>query len=157
MKQQGVTLIEMMIVVVVIALLALAASPFTGAWVKEADITKTLAILEQSVGSAKASALRNPTGEQGQNPVVALCVVERDLRLVAAAAIGDCPAAGALWSARLPAGVTITTNAQAWTCSCFTNRGLLTTAEASCNACSSSLVFTVSAGANIEPTTLTIH
>ncbi|MDZ4262823.1 MAG: prepilin-type N-terminal cleavage/methylation domain-containing protein [Pseudomonadota bacterium] len=155
MRQAGLSMIELMIVILLIGLLALAASPFTGAWVQGANVNKTLALLEQAVGSAKASALRNAAGIRGQDAAIALCLSNRDLRLVPAAAVANCAAPAALWSAQVPTGVQVKIAAADWTCSCFTNRGLLTTTDASCNACGSSLEFTVAAGGESE--TLTIY
>lgn len=154
MKQTGVSLIEMMVVLLIIGLLAVAASPFTSAWVQGAEVNKTLALLEQAVGGAKANALRNPTGIQGQDAASALCLSGRDLRLVPAASLANCPAAVALWSAQVPANVTIKVADADWSCSCFTNRGLLATTDDNCGACAGSLAFTVAAGSESETLTM---
>jgi len=154
MRQTGVSMVELMIVVLLIGLLALAASPFTSAWIQGANVNKTLAMLEQAVGSAKAGALRNTAGIRGQDAAIALCKSDRDLRLVPAAAVANCDAAAALWSGVVPEGVQINIAAVDWRCSCFTNRGLLTITDASCNACGTSLAFTVTAGDESETLTL---
>lgn len=164
MKQTGMTLIEMMIVVLLIGLLALAASPFSSAWVKSADVSKTLAALEQAVGSAKATALRNATAVQGDVAASALCLADNKLQLVttvAGAAEINCNAVAAdavLWSTAIPQGVDIKwgeLGVSDWTCSCFTNKGLLSATAANCNTCATNLTFTVSSGAESE--TLNIY
>lgn len=148
------TLIEMMIVVLLIGLLALAASPFTNAWVQTADKSKTLSLLEQAVGSAKATALRNKAAVKGDVASSALCLANNKLQLVAALAPDtaiNCAAVSAnavLWSTDVSPAIAITQGATAtpWTCSCFTNKGLLTSTAANCNSCGTTLEFTVSIG-----------
>ena len=156
------TLIEMMIVVLLVGLLALAASPFTSAWVNSADVNKTFAALEQAVGNAKAAALRNPAAVQGDVAASALCLADNKLQLVTAVAGAiDCSAVAAdsvLWSTAIPQSVAIKfgdLGASSWTCSCFTNKGLLSVTAANCNACNPSLTFQVSSGAENE--TLNIY
>ena len=154
------TLIEVMIVVLLIGLLSLAASPFTSAWVKSSDVSKTLAALEQAVGSAKATALRNQAGVQGNTTAGALCLNDRTLQLVTAVAgegavnCNAVPAAAVLWSTQLPESVSIKLGAADWTCSCFTNKGLLSSAAVNCNSCGTNLTFTVTSGAESETLSL---
>ncbi len=158
MKQIGMTLIEMMIVVLLIGLLALAASPFSSAWVDSADVSKTVAALEQAVGGAKAAALRNATAVQGDAAASALCLADSKLQLVAAVAGSaiDCNAVVAdavLWSTAIPQRVDIKwgeLGISDWMCSCFTNKGLLSATAPNCNACATNLTFTVSSGAESE-------
>ena len=50
--QSGLTLVEMMIVVLLIGLLALMASPLTGSWVHGARVGEALGAMEQAVGQA---------------------------------------------------------------------------------------------------------
>lgn len=152
------TLIELMIVVLLIGLLALAAAPFTNAWVQGADVSKTLAMLEQAVGSAKATALRNKAAVQGDAAASALCLANGKLQLVAAVTAGtaiNCsavPATAVLWSTDVSPAIEITSGTTAWSCSCFTNKGLLTSTAANCSACGTSLTFTVSSGGSEDDT-----
>lgn len=154
------TLIEVMIVVLLIGLLSLAASPFTGAWVRGADVSKTLAVLEQAVGSAKATALRNEAGVMGDAAAGALCLNDGTLQLVTAVAGGgaiNCSsvsAAAVLWSTPISDSVAIKEGNAGWTCSCFTNKGLLTSTAPNCGLCGTSLTFTVASGAESETLSL---
>lgn len=160
MKQSGMTLIEVMVVVLLIGLLSLAASPFTSAWVRSSDVSKTLSALEQAVGSAKAAALRNQAGVQGDVAAGALCLSNRNLQLVTAVAGGSAlncsavPAGAVLWSTSIPESVVIKLGTANWTCSCFTNKGLLSSTAANCNTCGTNLTFTVTSGAESETLSL---
>jgi prepilin-type N-terminal cleavage/methylation domain-containing protein len=58
----GVTLIELMVTLVILALLLLAALPFTSSWVYSARVNDGKAKVIEGYGLAKALALRNPTG-----------------------------------------------------------------------------------------------
>jgi len=59
-RQSGVTLIELMIVVVIIGLLAVVVSPFTITWIHEAQVNEAKSLLHHAHSEAKAVALRNP-------------------------------------------------------------------------------------------------
>ncbi len=147
MKQAGITLIEMMVVLMIIGLLAIAASPFTSAWTDSAKVSETQSVIEQAIGRAKASALRNPVGIASDEPASALCYADGNLRLVNPTATNktiSCDAAPAVpWVTTVSRHMDIKVGEIAWSCSCFTNKGLLTKAGA-CNACSASLALTIS-------------
>lgn len=147
MKQAGVTLIEMMTVLLIMGLLAIAASPFTSEWIDSAKVSETQSVIEQAVGRAKASALRNPVGVASDEPASALCYADGNLRLVNPTATNkaiSCDAAPAVpWVATVSGKVEIKVGEVLWSCSCFTNKGQLTKAGA-CNACSTSLALTIS-------------
>jgi prepilin-type N-terminal cleavage/methylation domain-containing protein len=156
-SQSGLTLVELMIVVLLIGLLALMASPLTGNWVNGARVGESLAAMEQAVGQAKAAALRNPAAIQGTDAASAICLSTDGVLSVRpakpaappnAAEAATCDAGGPapLWSTRLPANVTVKIGTAAWSCSCFTNRALLTTLGTACGSCGNSLAFTISAG-----------
>jgi type IV pilus assembly protein PilA len=151
MRQQGMTLIEIMLVMLIMALLALAASPFTSAWVGSAHISETLSTLEQAVGRAKASALRNPAAVQGEMAASAICLTNGEIRLFNAApgVAASCNGVNPAWRTTLPRLVQVQIGAANWMCSCFTNKSALTT-SGDCNACTNNLNFTVRVGADSE-------
>lgn len=59
-RQRGVTLIELMIGIALLAILAVAIFPLGRAWVANAQITKTEKELLEAYARAKNEALRNP-------------------------------------------------------------------------------------------------
>lgn len=158
--QKGFTLIEIMIVIAMIALLALATMPMGGSWLRSADLQRTEGQLLEAIGRAKAGALRNPSGTIGDDPVMAICLDSTLLQVLqgSGGSPPDCSGTiGAqIWKADLDPGVTITevgTNGATITCACFNNKGLLTTN--SCTSCTSSTTFTLTAGG--KHATVSIH
>lgn len=61
-RSAGLTLVELAIVLLILALLALAAAPFTRAWVDGNRQLQMRSRLMEGVGQARALALRNPRG-----------------------------------------------------------------------------------------------
>lgn len=59
-QHQGVTLIELMIAIALLAMLALAIFPLGRAWVANAQITKTEKLFLEAYSRAKNEAIRNP-------------------------------------------------------------------------------------------------
>lgn len=143
MKQSGVTLIEMMIVVVIIGLLAVAASPFTSEWVKQAHVAGGVAAMEEAIGRAKTAAMRNAAGIRGENPASMLCISSADrLELIVPANATqalrcDLPP---VWTAQTAGTVDIKVDNATWACSCFNNKGL-PTVQGDCQACSARMTF----------------
>lgn len=144
MMQKGITLIELMITILIIGLLAVAASPFTSGWVKDARVAEGAAMLEEAVGRAKAAAMRNTARVTGDSPASMLCLsaTKTKVNLIVPATAGQvltCNATPA-WSADLSSVVTIKVDDLDWGCSCFNNKGL-PTKPATCNTCSDKLKF----------------
>lgn len=157
MRQYGLSLVELMIVVLLIGVLALLSTPLTSSWVHSARVGEAMGAFEQAVGQAKAAALRNPAAMKATDAASAICLSAEGILSVKVAAsaappnpaaAATCGAGGpaALWSTRLPGSVTVNSGAQDWSCSCFTNKGLLTTAGANCAACGMSLDLKISSG-----------
>lgn len=157
MKQQyGLTLIELMIVVLLLALLAMAASPFTSRWVDNARITETLGIMEQAVGQARAAALRNPALIIGDTPASIICNTDGEIRVrlpVLNNTTLNCTSAtppAQPWTSKLPRNTSLKASGTSdWACVCFNNKGLVTQ-EAACSGCSDNLTLTILSGAESE-------
>lgn len=144
MKASGITLVEMLIVLLIIGLLAIAASPFTSGWVKDARVAEGAAALEEAIGRAKAAAMRNSSRVTGDSPASLLCLssTKTKINLIVpanSAQVLTCDLTPA-WSVNLSGIVTIKVENLDWVCSCFNNKGLIIKPTA-CNTCSASLQF----------------
>ena len=64
-SQRGVTLIELMVAIALLAILALAIFPLGRAWVANQQITKTEKLFLEAYARAKNEALRNPNAVKG--------------------------------------------------------------------------------------------
>lgn len=144
MTQRGLTLVELMIVLLILGLLAIAASPFTSGWINDARLAEGASVLEEAVGRAKAAALRNSVRVTGDNPASMLCLSsdKTKIRLVvpaSATAVISCDSTP-LWSGDIAKAITIKVEDLDWACSCFNNKGLIIK-PAACNTCSSKPTF----------------
>lgn len=165
-RQSGVTLIEMLFVVLLIGLLALLATPLAGQWVNESRLKTVIGGMEQAVGQAKAVALRNSEGITGDEAASKICLSDSGVLSVnpAKPAAGattpaepaDCVAGGPtpLWSSQMPSNLSIIYDGPDsdddsdgdWKCACFSNKGVLTTAGTSCATCATGLKLTIAIG-----------
>ncbi len=108
-RQHGLSLIELMVVVVVVGIVALAVTPLTTDWVDEARVSEAKGLLGQAHAEAKAIALRNPQDARG-NEVAAGFKLEGGTLLVCRGNPGhaQCAAGGSrvAWQGNWPGGVT---------------------------------------------------
>lgn len=152
MKQLGVTFVEMMVVLLIVGLIAAAASPSTSAWVDGARVDEGIAALDEAVGRAKAAAMRNTAkiiGEQA--PASKLCFSESKVSLVIPTSPGDSLTCDLtpVWSTTLSSSVSVKIADLDWVCSCFNNKGLIVKPVV-CNTCSDLLKFKFQSGAQSE-------
>lgn len=133
----------MMIVVMIIGLLAVAASPFTSEWVKEARVSEGVSAMEEAIGRAKTVAMRNAAGIKGDRPASMLCISSTDrLELIvptSAAQTLKCDLAP-VWTVQTASTVDIKVDNSTWACSCFNNKGL-PTVQGDCQACTQRMTF----------------
>lgn len=137
-KQRGLTLIELMVTLVVMAFLLLLGVSLGGDWVNGARTQQARSDLEQGWGVAKALALRNPCQSVGEKVPAATLTMEhvagkgyqlrvdaksRDSSLQEDAAASDCSFIASrpvmadgkrlpVWSGWLPAGVRVSANGE---------------------------------------------
>ena len=102
-RQGGLTLIELAIVLLIVGLLALVATPFTSSWGANTDLHSAAGQLDQAYAHARAVALRNESGVLGDAPAARIVhdSQSRELR-VCRRPTGNCDA---VWRGALPAGV----------------------------------------------------
>jgi len=100
-SQRGITLIELMIVVVIIGLLAVVTTPFTQGWLDEARVNDARSLLHRGYAEAKALALRNPENAHG-NQVAACLLLSNGVLLVRS---GTTCNGDTVWQGDWPSGV----------------------------------------------------
>jgi prepilin-type N-terminal cleavage/methylation domain-containing protein len=155
-RQAGLTLIEILIGLLVLSLLAMAASPFTSRWSQENTITQSGTQVGEMIAIAKARAVLNSASvvaDAVQDAVSVLCLNGRVLQVREAASSSPtmaCDDANLVTTreAVLPQGaIVLGSNRIVWQCVCFNSRGLITVLDAACAACSTDLNFFIHAGA----------
>lgn len=100
-SQRGVTLIELMIAIALLAILALAIFPLGRAWVANQQITKTEKLFLEAYARAKNEALRNPNAVKGDVKAASLEVTSTTVL------VKDSNGAG-IWSTAIAPTVTVT-------------------------------------------------
>lgn len=164
---RGFTLIELMLVVLIVGLMVLVASPFTSAWSNSASVTKYEGVINYAISLAKTAAQRNEAGVDIDGKVTALCVSAGNDRLyveqasIVAGAIveADCTLSSEIiYQADLPSNLTVTRDDDtAFEMSdgdglCFNNRGLqvITAVADSCDASTGLKITVGNESADIE-------
>lgn len=138
-KKRGYTLIEVLIVIAILASVILLTAPFSGSWIADANIQESEGQLKEAIGKAKSLALRNQMMARGDSPVAAICISNTQLLTVRKGEEGtppSCttPAGEQVWETQLSPRVTIKSDADALSCLCFNNKGMVTQ-NSSCAGC----------------------
>ncbi|KLI99891.1 hypothetical protein WQ56_10865 [Luteimonas sp. FCS-9] len=164
--QGGFTLIELMVTIAVMALLALAALPFTRNWVDGTREIRARSSLIEAVGQARALAMRNPYGlpttDATGTPLATaavlydgetamLCVVQRDHDRQWTASSCPLDAAGDAdvpWRAQItsPGDLALAADGAAFRCAAYDSRGRTQLAPDLGRACTTAATITVTAG-----------
>lgn len=71
--QTGISLIELMITIALLAILATTGSAFTVQWAKQAELDKATMSFKSAIALAKSTALRNEYATQHDLPISQLC------------------------------------------------------------------------------------
>lgn len=113
MNAKGVTLIELMVVIVILSILALLGIPLTQSWIHGAQVVESQGMLLQGYDQARAVAMRNPTGVTGSDSAAGLKLVDGANLLVCRGAPSGsgCSAGGSAvtWAADLSLGKNVGT------------------------------------------------
>lgn len=118
MKEQGFTLIELMVLLVITAILAAAAIPFTVGWASGARQTESKNLFTQALGQAKSLAVLNPQSVASGNPVSRLRINNSTYQVL------DVASNTVVWSAAIPRNVSLTVGSSDFSCVQFDNRGV---------------------------------
>lgn len=157
MKQQGITLIELMVVVAIFGLLALAGLSFTGNWVNSNRVFDGENLLTQAFNYGKAASLRNEDGVTADTPATIICSQNNELSVRGIDSSEDeanCTSDNVIWKSAVHERISITDNDVSFSCACLNNRGRLTKQGTACTACSTGLSYEITSGGESETLTL---
>jgi prepilin-type N-terminal cleavage/methylation domain-containing protein len=108
-RASGFSLIEMMVVVAILGILAVAGTALTVNWVKQAEITKTVASLANAISLAKSISIRNERGFTDNSAASQICLNSNNILSVykpTSTASASCTSTS-IYSYQIPANVQI--------------------------------------------------
>ncbi|MDT8998157.1 type II secretion system protein [Paucibacter sp. APW11] len=142
-SQRGFSVIEMMVVLTLMLLIAVAAAPFASSWGNQAAVRQTQSLLLQAMALAKATALRNPQASPADQPAATLLSSAAGL-CVFAGTPSSLACSGALWRATPSASIQL--QGATSQCIALASDGRPLNASVGSTDCLSTLSYTISRG-----------
>lgn len=104
-KQQGVSLIELLITIALLGILLTKVVPLGQVWMANTNISNAEKSLIKALGKARNEALQNPMGVIGANTVAATLKINNTSKEITVENAEATPVV--IWKAKIPASVTI--------------------------------------------------
>ena len=157
LRQKGISLIELMVTIAILAILVITGTSLTGLWSKQAELDKATMSLKSAMGIAKATAIRNEFALNTNQPSSQICFDEitKQLTIHKASSTGSASCSSPIvFNYPLHSDTVIkNSDTSLFKCYAFNNFGQVTT-EITTN-CKTNLSLTISNGSLNETYTLT--
>ncbi|MBZ8141737.1 hypothetical protein CLD22_17750 [Rubrivivax gelatinosus] len=145
-RQRGLTLVEMMIALALMAMLALMVAQLGSSWTDNARLTRVQALFQQAYDSTKSAALQNNLARARGEGAASLCIAAGSFSVV----LGDDCSAHPIWSFAHDAGTGVEL-ADGSTCIALDSAGIAVPATD----CSTDLRYSITTGsAHVEDQSL---
>ena len=147
MKQNGFTLVEILVVMAIISILSFMSVSFSSSWADSNRVIDGENLLSRAFNFAKAAAIRNPNDIVSDNPAAVVCFQKNELSVRGPendATTVDCGSKTIVWRNATHSLINIKAENNSFTCACFNNRGRLTTTN--CTTCSNTTNYLVVSG-----------
>lgn len=128
---RGMSLIELMVTVALMAFLLLVSLPLTKAWVDSAKQREAADVLAEGLGRAKALAMRNPAGiEDAAKPSAFVCLSASTVAVARIDLSGACGKGQLAWTGTIPGQVAVKLpDHSGFQCVAYNARGLTLSAS----------------------------